>query len=162
MTAPSAGCRRCGASLAGKRSDALQNFVDGLVDSGLTGDADFGAAVSQAASFFEGAGTKLRKVFVLSNDYCVDGSPEVAKNTLDAIDDVAVHCFLWGRFSLSSPNMNVFDNTPEDQQLGDPHGDCPVFFANSHALDNALTLCPIKNMDMNPAHIIRECLTDPN
>ncbi|WP_292330768.1 phage tail protein, partial [Mesorhizobium sp.] len=138
--------------------DDLQSWVEGLTAAGDPGDADFNVGVSQASSFFDGAGVKNRVVFVLSEDYGVAGSPEAAKATLDAIDDVAVHCFLYARIRLDSPNMNVFDNTPGDQQES---GNCPLYYSSPHALDNALATSPIVNNDMNAAHIIRECLTEP-
>jgi hypothetical protein len=147
--------RKCGSDDYG----ALEDWVNDLVETGGSGDADFNAGVSQAASFFDGAGAKRRVVLVLSQDFCAAGSAEAAKATLDAIDDVRVHGFLWGRFVLHSPNMNIFDNTPEDQQAG-PDADCPVYFVETTDLDSAIFDAPVKNMDMNPAHIIRECLTD--
>ncbi|RWB53629.1 hypothetical protein [Mesorhizobium sp.] len=137
--------------------DRLQAWVDNLhtYETTAPGEGDFNVAVSQAASFFDGAGTKRRKVLVLSGDACVAGSPEAAKATLDAIDNCAVHGYLLG-FGTHSPNMNVFDNTPEDDQID---GDCPVFLGND-SINNFFTSSPVKNNDMNPAHIIRECLTD--
>ncbi|TIW26175.1 MAG: hypothetical protein E5V63_14865, partial [Mesorhizobium sp.] len=136
--------------------DELKDWLAGLTNVGHAGDADFNVGVSQASAFFSGAGSKRRVVIVMSGDSCVAGSPAAAKATLDAIGDVDVHGFLLG-FSLNSPNMNVFDNTPEDDQVD---GDCPVYLSNPVALNGALSKSPIINMDMNPAHIIRECLTD--
>ncbi len=137
--------------------DALQNWVDDLAAEGSPGDADFGVGVSQASSFFDGAGTKTRVVLVLSDDTCVIGSPDNAKSALDAIDDVAVFGFKYGRFTTATPNMNVFDNTPQDTTID---GNCPVYLTPGTYLNDALATTPIKNIDMNPAHIIRECLTD--
>lgn len=119
--------------------------------------ADYDAGVSEAATFFSGAGSKRRVVILISDDDAATGTPTAAAATLGAIDDVFIHCYMFGRFALTSPNMNIVDNTPEDQQES---GNCPIFLTGSDALFSALVAESIPLIDMNPAHIIRECLTD--
>jgi hypothetical protein len=141
--------------------DDFQSWLMTVVQSGTPGDADFEVGMSQAPGFFDGAGAKQKKVLFTSADACIVGSPERAKALMDEYDEsIPIYGFLTGRFGLSSPNLNIIDNTPDDQQFGDPDGDCPVFASSTSAFDDFFSASPTTNIDMNPAHIIRECLTD--
>ncbi|RWN30116.1 MAG: hypothetical protein EOR97_17235 [Mesorhizobium sp.] len=139
--------------------DDIDAWIDALTADHLL--ADYNVGVSQAAGFFKDADVKKKRVILLmSDDEAAPGTPEAAKATIAAIeDDIYVHGFLFGRFRLDSPNLNIVDNTPGDQQ-GGPGGWCPWFLSTPLALYSALSVVTVTAIDMNPAHIIRECLTD--
>ncbi|RVA08572.1 VWA domain-containing protein [Mesorhizobium sp. M7A.F.Ca.US.002.01.1.1] len=124
-------------------------WVNGLVTSGGT---NFEAAVSQAAAFFAGSGSKRRLfIFVTDGEPFPLGSAAPAAATLGAIADVEAYGF---NIDLSDTSYTgMLDNTPDD-------GVPVVAGGDPQALRDALTLAFSANIDMNPAHIIRECLTD--
>ncbi|MEI9410703.1 hypothetical protein [Mesorhizobium salmacidum] len=137
--------------------DDFDDWIDALTADHTT--ADYNVAVSQAASFFKDADVKKKRIVLLiSDDEAAPGSPEAAKATIAAIeDDIYVHGFMFGRFRLDSPNLTLVDNTPGDQSA---EGWCPVFLNGDNSLYSALSVVTVTAIDMNPAHIIRECLTD--
>src|SRR6056297_3397842 len=71
----------------------LEDWVDAL-SSFLTGGTDFGAAVSQAGAFFNGAGGKRRiLIFVTDGEPSPASSLDAAKATLAALSEVDVFAF---------------------------------------------------------------------
>ncbi|MEY9717850.1 hypothetical protein ABIA22_000340 [Sinorhizobium fredii] len=129
--------------------DALIAWVNGLPAVGLT---NFGAAVSEAATFFQGSGTKRRIiVFVTDGEPTPTSTADDAVATLSTIADVDVYCF---NIDLSNTTYTaMLDNTPED-------GIPVISGGDPQALKDALTKFLADDLDMNPAHVIRECLTD--
>lgn len=147
----------------------LISFVQGA---GGSGGTDFGAAFSQAQSFFwgdgasadplgaaspygdvgsvvasiGGSGTKRRMIFHLS-DGGADPAPAVAIR--DSI--LGVECFAISIDTAVASSMTAIDNTPQD-------GVPVVNSANPDAMIDAFTFAFSGGYDMNPAHILREVL----
>ncbi|MGX1259791.1 VWA domain-containing protein [Sinorhizobium fredii] len=128
--------------------DDLISWVNGLTASGGT---DFNVAVSEAAAFFAGSGTKRRIViFVTDGEPNSPSSASAAAAALSAISNVDTFAF---NIDLSSTTYTaLLDNTPAD-------GVPVISGGDPQALKDAL-LFALSPLDMNPAHIIRECLTD--
>ena len=113
------------------------------------GGTDFGAAVSEAAAFFAGAGSKRRiLIFVTDGEPSPVASLDAAKATLAGIDVFAFN------IALSDTQYTIqLDNTPVDGVPVVPPGDADALVPSLRAAFGA-------GPDMNPAHIVRECLTN--
>lgn len=129
--------------------DDLISWVNGLTTSGGT---DFNVAVSQAAAFFSGSGTKQRVIaFVTDGEPSPSSSASAAVTTLSGISNVSVYGF---NIDLSNTTYTaMLDNTSTD-------GVPVVSGGNPQALQNSLAAAFGKWFDSNPAHIIYECLTN--
>ncbi len=129
----------------------IQDWVEAL-PTATSGGTDFGAAVSQAGAFFAGAGGKRRiLIFVTDGEPSPASSLETAKATLAGLSEVDVFAF---NIALSDTSATAqIDNTPVDGVPVVPAGDPDVLVASLRAAFGA-------GPDMNPAHIIRECLTN--
>ena len=129
----------------------LKDWVDALPTT-VSGGTDFGAAVSQAGAFFNGAGGKRRiLIFVTDGEPSPASSLEAAKATLAGLSEVDVFAF---NIALSDTSAtSQIDNTPVDGVPVVPAGDPDVLVASLRAAFG-------EGPDMNPAHIIRECLTN--
>jgi hypothetical protein len=154
--------------------DSLDDWVDGLASSGNT---NFLAGLSQAEAFFDGADSKKTPCIIIISDNAdqfgdpISGVAD-AQAIIDTLEDVPVYCFRAfgaGGSTMSGATLEGFDNTPADNHApgtgGDdnPVGEVPVIHFGSANLDSAMTPgALIRYYDMNPAHIIRECLTDSN
>ncbi|TIV71673.1 MAG: VWA domain-containing protein [Mesorhizobium sp.] len=136
--------------------DALDVWIDDLT---ISGDTNFEAGLSQASAFFDGADPKKTPcVIIISDDDGQIDDPitgvSQAQEILDGLEDVPVYCFRV--FGAGSPDhvLDGFDNTPDDG-VG-------LLTFGSADLDSAMTPgALIRFYDMNAAHIIRECLTEP-
>jgi uncharacterized protein YegL len=129
----------------------LTAWIEALPTSTAFG-TDYGAAVSEAPGFFAEAGSKRRLLL-----FVTDGAPTPASSlgsaqaTLAAVSDVEVFAF---NIALSDTSATgSLDNTPIDGVPVIPAGDAGVLVASMRAAFG-------KGPDMNPAHIIRECLTN--
>lgn len=140
--------------------DALEAWLDALT--GDDSNPDFDEGVSEAGAFFAGSGGRTRRILMLTDGgdgTSSDATVSDANATIAGIGDVEVYGFTFARFILTSANLEAMDNTPDDQQP--VTGYCPVYLTNSDALFSALGAeTALLVYDMNPAHIIRECLTD--
>ena len=118
----------------------------------VTGGTDFGAAVSEAAAFFDGAGSKRRiLIFVTDGEPSPVASLDTAKATLAGISALDVFAF---NIALSdTQHTEQLDNTPVDGVPVVPPGDADALVSSLRAAFGA-------GPDMNPAHIVRECLTN--
>lgn len=142
----------------------LKNFVEGIAT--VFDGTKFNNAFVSADSFFQASATDSRRRAMF---FITDGAPEPASSVDDA---VAAHGDLIGRTGAYAQNpVDVFavnidlgdtsytaliDNTPQD-------GIPVVGSADSNALYNAVFFAVMGDSSaMNPAHIIRECLTDPD
>ncbi len=142
----------------------LKNFVEGIAT--VFDGTNFNNAFVSADSFFQASATDSRRRAMF---FITDGAPEPASSVDDA---VAAHGDLIGRTGAYAQNpVDVFavnidprdtsytaliDNTPQD-------GIPVVGSADSNALYNAVFFAVMGDSSaMNPAHIIRECLTDPD
>lgn len=143
--------------------DSLDSWVDGLTNSGET---NFEAGLSQAEAFFDGADPKKTPAIIIISDDSDQGPPfgddpisgvAAAQAILDTLGDIPVYCFrVFGAGSSTlTTTLEDLDNTPEDG--------VPLLIYGSGTLDSAMTPGALtRYYDMNPAHIIRECLTDSN
>ena len=129
----------------------LKDWVDALPTT-VSGGTDFGAAVAQAGAFFNGAGGKRRiLIFVTDGEPSPASSLEAAKATLAGLSEVDVFAF---NIALSDTSAtSQIDNTPVDGVPVVPAGDPDVLVASLRAAFG-------EGPDMNPAHVIRECLTN--
>lgn len=155
--------------------DALDSWIDGLTASGTT---DFAAALSQASAFFDATDSKKTPCVIIVSDNAdqppsdpISGVAE-AVDIISSLDNVPVYCyraFGAGVSTMSGASLEQLDNTPDDNHApgaaGDdnPVGEVPRVTFGSANLSAAMTPgAVIRYYDMNPAHIIRECLTDTN
>jgi uncharacterized protein YegL len=129
----------------------LKAWVDGFSTATALG-TNFGAAVSQAPAFFTGAGSK-RRILI----FVTDGAPSPASTLNTAITTLAgiaaLDVFAFN-IALSNTSFTAqLDNTPVDGVPVVPAGDPEALVASMRAGFG-------RGPDMNPAHIIRECLTN--
>lgn len=131
--------------------DDLAAWINALPTTTAPG-TNYGAAVSEAPTFFAGAGTKRRLLL-----FVTDGAPSPASSlataqaTLATLTDVEVYAF---NIALSDTSASgALDNTALDGVPVIPAGDAGVLVASMRAAFG-------KGPDMNPAHILRECLTN--
>ena len=131
--------------------DAIETWLNGLstVTSGGTG---FDAAFAQAAAFFAGSGEKRRIVlFVTDGAPSEESSVEAARTLIRALPPTDIFGF---NIALADTSFTAaLDNTPVDGVPVIPAG-------NPQALVASLRGAFGNGPDMNPAHIIRECLTN--
>ena len=129
----------------------IKDWVEAL-SSSVSGGTDFGVAVSQAGAFFSGAGGKRRiLIFVTDGEPSPASTLQTAIATLSAISEVDVFAV---NIALSDTNATAqIDNTPVDGVPVVPPGDPDALAASLRAAFG-------QGPDMNPAHIIRECLTN--
>ena len=130
---------------------ALVTWVEAL-PTATEGGTNFGAGVSGAAAFFAGAGSK-RRILV----FVTDGAPspastlQTAKATLAGISALDVFAF---NIALTDTSATAeLDTTQIDGVPVVPPGDPDALVASFRGAFGA-------GPDMNPAHIIRECLTN--
>lgn len=140
--------------------NSLADFVTGLTSS-LDNGTNFSAGLSQAEAFFDGADTKKTPCIIIISDNSdqlgdnISGVSE-AQAILDGMDGVPVYCFrVFGAGSGSlTTTLEGFDTTPDDG--------VHLLVYGSGSLASAMTPgAVIRYYDMNAAHIIRECLTEP-
>ena len=129
----------------------IKDWVEAL-SSSVSGGTDFGVAVSQAGAFFSGAGGKRRiLIFVTDGEPSPASTLQTAIATLSAISKVDVFA---ANIALSDTSSTAqIDNTPVDGVPVVPPGDPDALAASLRAAFG-------QGPDMNPAHIIRECLTN--
>lgn len=129
----------------------INNFVQGLVANGTS--TNYEEAVNDAPAFFDGAGSKPRIVIFITDGVPTAGSVESAANTLFSVNGVrsyGINILLEDTSSTA-----LMDNTPED-------GVPVVSIEDSSKLRDAIINSLFSHIDLNPAHIIRECDTDPD
>lgn len=116
------------------------------------GSTDFGVAVGTAPDFFAGAGEKRRILVFLT-----DGAPsspaslETAAAILNGLPEVDIFAFNIALADTSATEQ--IDNTPIDGVPVIAGGDIDALAARLRAAFG-------RGPDMNPAHILRECLTN--
>ncbi|MCP3868317.1 MAG: hypothetical protein GY703_09535 [Gammaproteobacteria bacterium] len=137
---------------------ALKSWVNGASTSYTT---YFTAGVIDAPGFFSGAPTDAVRQLV----FITDGEPhDLGASTRTEIAEEAA-AVLAGISDLSSYGINIdledttwtayLDNTPLD-------GVPVVSGSDTEALTGIIVGLMSGQLNMNPAHIIRECLTDPD
>lgn len=128
---------------------AVKAFINGR---STVGGTNFNQGVADAAAFYAGASGDAKRTCIFVTDGEANaGTAPTAGATLFAIPGVLSYGFNIGLDNITD-TLQV-DNTPQDS-VPVVHGDDSTSLASAvqSVLGNAL--------DMNPAHIIRECLTD--
>lgn len=154
----------------GRLTSTYRNATSGNIESLKTwfndrsagGGTDFREGVADAASFFDGApADALRTVLFItdgvpgigSGDPSAEQITSQAAATLFAVEDVWSYAF----------NIDLTDTTYTAQLDNTPGDAVPVMSGSDPgAMLDALKVALGGQADMNPAHIIRECLTDPD
>jgi len=117
-----------------------------------SGGTNFNAAFAEASAFFAGAGSKRRIVI-----FVTDGAPSSVSSVDAALATIAtlppVDIFGFNIALADTSHTARLDNTPVDGVPVVPPDDSQALVAS---LRGAFGNGP----DMNPAHIIRECLTN--
>jgi hypothetical protein len=131
--------------------DALEAWMLALPNS-TAGGTSFDAAFAEAAAFFAGSGSKRRIVI-----FVTDGAPDPASSVEAALAIIATlpPADIFG-FNIALADTSataLIDNTPVDGVPVIPPGDSQALVAS---LRGAFGNGP----DMNPAHILRDCLTN--
>ena len=130
---------------------ALEDWMLALSNS-TSGGTNFNAAFTDAGAFFAGGGDKRRIVI-----FVTDGEPAPVSSVDDAVATIATlpPADIFGfNIALTDTSYTArIDNTPVDGVPVIPPGDSQALVAS---LRGAFGNGP----DMNPAHIIRECLTN--
>ncbi len=131
----------------------LKAFLNSFSPTGIA--TNFYQATKQAFSFFSGAPSDARRSYI----FVTDGEPnppisaELAAAQLDGVTNLSRYAF---NIDLEDTSYSaIIDNTPSDGVPVIADGDPDDMIA-------ALTFALDGQLDMNPAHIIRECLTDPD
>ena len=130
---------------------ALENWMLALSNS-TSGGTNFNVAFSQAGAFFAGGGSKRRIViFVTDGEPSPVSSVDAAEETIASLPPIDIFGF---NIALANTTFTArIDNTPVDGVPVIPAG-------NPQALVASLRGAFGNGPDMNPAHIIRECLTN--
>ena len=130
---------------------ALETWMLGVSNS-TSGGTNFNAAFAEASAFFAGSGSKRRIVI-----FVTDGAPVPVSSVADAQATIALlpPADIFGfNIALADTSFTAqIDNTPVDGVPVIPPGD-------SQALVVSLRGAFGRGPDMNPAHIIFECLTN--
>lgn len=129
--------------------NSIKSWINNLTADGAT---DFEQAMSSVVSFFDGAGAKPKTaVFITDGEASPADSVQPAKETLFSVPDVRSYGI--NIFTTNTEDTAEMDNTPGDG--------VPVVSATNPApLRDAILNALLSHVDMNPSHIIRECLTD--
>ncbi|MGF1660623.1 MAG: phage tail protein [Rubrimonas sp.] len=130
---------------------AMEAWLAGLSNT-TSGGTNFGAAFGEAAAFFNGTDlTRRIVIFVTDGEPTPVESVDVALSLIAALPPTDVFCF---NIALTDTTHTArLDTTPVDGVPVVPPGDSGALVAS---LRGAFGAGP----DMNPAHIIRECLTN--
>lgn len=130
---------------------ALENWMLALSNS-TSGGTNFNAAFAEAGAFFAGGGSKRRIViFVTDGEPSPVSSVDAAEATIASLPPADIFGF---NIALANTTYTArIDNTPVDGVPVIPPG-------NPQALVASLRGAFGNGPDMNPAHIIRECLTN--
>jgi len=142
---------------------ALKSFVNGLTTA--PDGTQFDEAFSQVNTFFEPAQTEERRRAMF---FITDGEPTAPSlsEALAAYGDLINKTGAWAGAPVDVYGINIdlddigstaqIDNTPAD-------GVPVVQSTDSNALYDAVFFATMGDASsMNPAHILRECLTDPD
>ena len=123
----------------------LKAFVNGATN---TGGTDANAAVSGSGSFFAGSGSKPYKFVVIT-----DGEMSNADSAAATLFSTpGVESFGFNIALSNTTQTDKLDNTGGTQVINDGDSDAIL---NAFVASLKMTI-----YDMNPAHIIRECLTE--
>lgn len=149
-----------GGTVAIERSDVTGSDIQDIIDwinardysDVPNGTTQFDVAIGQAPTFFAGSGSKDRvSVFITDGESYPAGTEVPAGAIFDSISGLTGYGI---NIDLADTSDTAYlDNTPQD-------GIPVVDGGNASAIENAVVNSIFSHFDMNPAHIIRECLTD--
>ncbi|MFO7920046.1 MAG: VWA domain-containing protein, partial [Nioella sp.] len=132
--------------------DAIIAWLDAL-PTNVSGGTHFDRGVNTAPDFFAGAYDKRRIVLFITDGAPSAGTLEPARQTLAGLGEIDVFAF----------NIALADTSATEQLDTTPIDGVPVVSpGNAGALVASLRLAFGQGPDMNPAHILRECLTNPD
>jgi len=138
--------------ISGTTVQTIIDWINARSSSDVTnGTTEFDLAFSHAESFFANSGNKERtSVFI--TDGAATGGTEVAAGVIfDSIEDLVgygINIDLSDTTDTAYLDNTAFDGIPVASG-GDPED-----------IESAVSNAIFSHFDMNPAHIIRECLTD--
>lgn len=126
----------------------LKAFVDTIPASGGT---YFENGVSSAPAFFEGSPAEHRRVSIFTTDGNPSDSADDAGAVLLGITDIAAY----------GVNIDLATTTETAKLDNTPYDGVPIISSGSSDALTAIIIGALATIwDMNPAHIIRECLTN--
>lgn len=130
---------------------AIKNFINSRV---TVGGTDFNQGVADVAGFYGGAPADAKRTVIFITDgEANEGTVSTARATLFATPGITSYGF----------NIDLNDTSDTAQMDNSPNDGVPVIHGDdSTSLQSAIQSILGNVLDMNPAHIIRECLTDPD
>lgn len=129
----------------------VQDIINWVNARGASGGTNFEAAVQSAPNFFAGSGSKPRIMFFVTDGQSTGGSLQPSVNIVRSISNLSVYGF---NIELSDTSETAqLDNTPQD-------GVPVVTGGNPGPLQQAILNALYAIINLNPAHIIHESLTD--
>lgn len=130
----------------------VQDIIDWINNLSAEGGTDYSEGVNESQDFFSSTGDKPRFLFFIS-----DGEPspvesaDEAETIINGISDL--DAFAFSIELEDTTELEKVDNTPND--------DVPIVTGgNPEPLQQAILNVLYAQINLNPAHIIRECLTD--
>jgi hypothetical protein len=132
--------------------EAIKSFLNAMSGNGT--ETDFDYAVADVADFFNGASNDATRtvLFITDGEPNPTGSATTASTTLFSTSGITSYGF----------NIDLTDTTYTALMDNSSSDGVPVISSSdADELQTALYgVLPFPQIDMNPAHIIRECLTD--
>ncbi|APZ81844.1 virion structural protein [Erythrobacter phage vB_EliS_R6L] len=137
---------------------ALKAYVSGLSTGG--GGTDFRQGVADAADFYAGAPADAKRTVL----FITDGEPDLSGTSSTTIaTQAAATLFATPGIQSFAFNIDLANTTFTAYMDNTPSDGVPVVEGNDPSSLLLSLLGVLGNaVDMNPAHIIRECLTDPD
>lgn len=126
----------------------------------------FPSATADAAGFFSGGLATANRTSI----FITDGEPSIPDQPYAGTPEAIAAATVAGNELLSISLLSAYGfnldlgNTEQTQKLDNTNSDgIPVLDgADANALRAAMVFALSGQLDLNPAHIIRECLTDPD
>lgn len=137
--------------------NSLKSIVASAGSIGVTDGigTDFRNAVSPAPTFYSGAPASANRTFVMACDGENDNVAWAAEAATTLFSVSLLNSYVFNIDLEDTSQSELLDNTSSD-------GVPVVSGGDPSAMLGALTFALGGQLDMNPAHIVRECLTDPD
>lgn len=137
--------------------NSLKTIVNTAGSIGVTDGigTDFRNAVSPSPGFFAGSPSNANRLFVMACDGENDNPAWAAEAAETLFSTTLLNSFVFNIDLEDTSQSSLLDNTEGD-------GVPVVSGGDPEAMLSALNFALGGQLDMNPAHIIRECLTDPD
>lgn len=134
----------------GVTSDNIQSLIDFVNGRVATGGTNYEAALNSAPNFFNTTKASNKILLFLSDGQPTDDSLDGAVDIARSLNGVSIYGY--GIEVDDTDAIDAIDNTGSDG--------VPVVQGDSQAIQEAIFGSLFSQIDLNPAHIIRECLTD--